>query len=89
MADNPYRSPASIPGAPEEAPSKTRSRLMTSVRPVFMLAGGAVSTLYGVTLLTTLVPFPRNQVDLIVGLVLGSAATFGGAFLAIYSARHR
>jgi len=54
-----------------------------------MLAGGAASTLYGVTLLTTLAPFPRNAVDLIVGLVLGSAATFGGAFLAIYSARHR
>lgn len=89
MDDNPYRSPLSAPRSPDEAPGRTRSRLSASVRPVFMLAGGAASTLYGVTLLTTLTPFPRNAVDLIVGLVLGSAATFGGAFLAIYSARHR
>jgi hypothetical protein len=89
MDDNPYRSPVSAPGAPDEVPGQTRSRLTAAVRPAFMLAGGAVSTLYGVTLLTTLAPFPRSPIDLVVGLVLGSAATFGGAFLAIYSARTR
>lgn len=89
MDDNPYRSPVSMPGALDEAPRRTRSRLASSLRPAFMLAGGAVSTLYGVTLLTTLMPFPQSPVDVLIGLVLGSAATFGGAFLAIYSARQR
>lgn len=87
MDDNPYRSPNSYDPDAKAGRKGASARWITSVRPAFLLCGGAASTLYGVTLLTTVLPSPWSLSNLFVGLVLGTIATFGGVFLVIYASR--
>jgi hypothetical protein len=89
MDDNPYRSPRSQDADAADGSKRGASKLFASARPAFLLCGGSAIALYGITLLTTVLPWPTSVSEMIVGLVIGGAATFGGAFLAIYASRLR